>query len=196
MTTTLEAFDLSKLYRGKTVLDGFSLSLESGKIHGLLGPNNSGKTTCLHILTGLIRPDAGTVIVSGVAIESKESRSFFGFAPDDLPLPGSLTGREYLEFHDAMRRRTDKEHADILTRALGIDTDLDQQLAEYSHGMRRKIQIVAATMHHPQLLILDEPFRGLDPDAANVLRNLLLAFTQNGGAALIATHDMLRAQRD
>ncbi|MGG7464949.1 MULTISPECIES: ABC transporter ATP-binding protein [unclassified Plantibacter] len=196
MIATLDAFELSKSYRGKTALDAFSLSIEPGQIHGLLGPNGSGKTTCLHILTGLLAPDTGAVTIAGVAIESKKSRGLLGFAPDDLPLPGSLTGREYLEFHDAMRKRNDTKHAAVLAQALGIDADLEQHISEYSHGMRRKIQIVAATMHHPQVLILDEPFRGLDPDAAAVLRGLLVSFTHGGGSVLIATHDMLRAQRD
>jgi ABC-2 type transport system ATP-binding protein len=162
----------------------------------LLGPNGSGKTTSLHILTGLITADQGTVTVCEEPIESKESRSKMGFAPDDLPLPGTLTGREYLDFHDAMRSRHDRLRAAQLIRALGLSRDLDKQINQYSHGMKRKIQVVAALSHAPEVLILDEPFRGLDPDAAAVLRNLITSFARSGRAVLIATHDMLRAERD
>lgn len=196
MTVTLDAFDISKTYRGKRVLSDFSLSLKRGKIHGLLGPNGSGKTTSLHIITGLLDPTSGDVVVCGKPISAKASRNEVGFAPDDLPLPGALTGREYLEFHDAMRKRKDGEHARVLVRALGLDNDLNRQLTEYSHGMRRKIQIVAATMHMPRALILDEPYRGLDPESSAVLRDLIVSFASGGRSVLIATHDMLRAQRD
>lgn len=196
MTPTLTAAELRKSYGGTTVLDGFEIELQRGAIHGLLGPNGSGKTTCLHILTGLLDADDGWVEVDGAPITSKSSRAAIGFAPDDLPLPASMTGREYLRFHDAMRRRTDAEAAAVLASAFGLEHALDQQLVQYSHGMRRKIQLVAAVMHGPELLVLDEPFRGLDPDASESLRALLHAFAGSGRAVLIATHDMLRAERD
>jgi len=88
----LDAFGLSKSYRSKTALEDFSLSMERRKIHGILGPNGSGKTACLHILTGSPNPSAGTVTIAGKPIESKESRSLPGFVPDDFPLPSSLNG--------------------------------------------------------------------------------------------------------
>ena len=119
-----------------------------------------------------------------------------GFAPDDLPLPGSLTGREYLEFHDAMRRRRDREQAALLIHAFGLEEALENPVGQYSHGMRRKIQLIAALSHTPELLLLDEPYRGLDPDAAAVLRSLLRSFAASGRAVVVATHDMLRAERD
>ncbi|ALS57642.1 hypothetical protein APU90_07570 [Rathayibacter toxicus] len=192
----LDAVGVTKRYGKVAAVDSFSLSVERGKIHGLLGPNGSGKTTCLHILTGLLRPDSGTVSVCGESIESKESRRYLGFAPDDLPLPGSLTGREYLDFHDAMRSRHDRVRAAQLVRALGLGADLDKQIAQYSHGMKRKIQVIAALSHQPEIVIFDEPFRGLDPDAATVLRSLIKGFADSGRAVLIATHDLLRAERD
>lgn len=192
----LSAAMLSKRYGSRTVLDDVSIEVRRGWIHGLLGPNGSGKTTALHVITGLVRPDRGRVRVLGIDGQDKASRGEVGFAPDDLPLPGALTGREFLLFHDALRGRDDSARAAALTELLGISGDLDTSVGEYSHGMQRKLQLVAAVMHEPAVLVLDEPFRGLDPDAALGVRRLLLAYAGGGRAVLVATHDMLRAERD
>lgn len=196
MAVVLEVKSLCKTYKGVVALADFELEIHSGSIHGILGPNGSGKTTALHILTGLLKSDRGHVFIGDEPIESKGSRALLGFAPDDLPLPGSLTGQEYLDFHDAMRSRDDRSRARSMAEVLGLSEALSKQIAHYSHGMKRKVQVIAALMHRPGLLVLDEPFRGLDPDAASVLRDLIRAFAMGGGAVLIATHDMLRAERD
>ncbi len=192
----LDVRGIGKSYRKTPVLVDFSLAIAPGEIHGLLGPNGSGKTTCLHVITGLIGADSGSVLIAGISVADKRSRHGFGFAPDDLPLPEALTGRELLAFHDALRGRDDRRRAAEFAGLLGLDDALDRPVAEYSHGMQRKIQLIAATMHDPDLLILDEPFRGLDPEAAATLRTLISAFAASGRAVLIATHDMLRAERD
>lgn len=192
----LDVQGIGKSYRKTPVLVDFSLAIAPGEIHGLLGPNGSGKTTCLHVITGLIGADSGSVLIAGISVADKRSRHGFGFAPDDLPLPEALTGRELLAFHDALRGRDDRRRAAEFAGLLGLDDALDRPVAEYSHGMQRKIQLIAATMHDPDLLILDEPFRGLDPEAAATLRTLISAFAASGRAVLIATHDMLRAERD
>ena len=187
---------VTKTYAKHAALRGASVAVPAGQVHGLLGPNGSGKSTMLHVLTGLIPPDAGSVFIQDLRIEDKASRASLGFAPDDLPLPAVLTGLEYLDLHDALRSRRDHERARVLAHVLGIDGALGRQIAEYSHGMKRKIQLVAALMHQPKLLVLDEPFRGLDPDTASVLRELLVCFVGSERAVLVATHDMLRAERD
>jgi ABC-2 type transport system ATP-binding protein len=187
---------VAKRYGKQLALSEFSLRLEAGKIYGLLGPNGSGKTIGLHIVTGLLSPTEGSVHIGGVPIAEKGSRALYGFAPDDLPLPVALTGREYLDFHHAMRRREDGPRARELADLFGLIDDLDKQVGEYSHGMRRKLQIIAALSHEPQIAILDEPFRGLDPDAAAALRDVLRSFSRSGRTVLIATHDLLRAERE
>lgn len=192
----LNADSLTKRFGRRTVLDTVSFTVPEGEIHGLLGPNGSGKTTCLHLVTGLLAADAGAAVIAGVPVHDKVSRALLGMAPDDLPLPGSLTGGEYLRFHDRMRGRDDARSARELAEAFGLTGELDRQIHEYSHGMKRKLQVVAATMHRPPLLVLDEPFRGLDPEAAVTLRRLIGSYADTGGAVLLATHDMLRAQRD
>ncbi|WP_018133626.1 ABC transporter ATP-binding protein [Acaricomes phytoseiuli] len=192
----LDALNVSKSYSDLRVLDSFNLALRSGQIHGLLGPNGSGKSTCLHILTGLIPADSGEVLLQEVPITSKESRQYLGFAPDDLPLPEMLTGREYIEFHRSLRKRGSGEVADGLVEVFGMSEALNKQICKYSHGMKRKIQLIVALAHEPMLLVLDEPFRGLDPDAAVVLRTLIREFADSGRAVLMATHDMFGAERD
>lgn len=192
----LEAEGVTKRYGRATAASEVSLTVKAGQVHGLLGPNGSGKSTILHVLTGLLRADEGSVFVGELPIDEKASRASMGFAPDDLPLPGALTGREYIDLHDSMRSRHDLDAALVLAAGLGLGDDLDKQIGQYSHGMKRKIQVIAALMHRPAVLVLDEPFRGLDPDAAAVLRHLIVSFTGGGGGVLVATHDMLRAERD
>jgi ABC-2 type transport system ATP-binding protein len=194
--TTLQVAALHKQYGRRVTVDAVSFDVHCGTIHGLLGPNGSGKTTTLHIVTGLIEADDGQVTIAGISIADKESRRAFGFAPDDLPLPTVLSGREFLVLNDSLRGRDDRGRAALLADALDLEAELDKLIAEYSHGMQRKLQLIAAIMHNPRLVILDEPFRGLDPEASATVRALLNSFVEGGGAVLVATHDMLRAERD
>lgn len=192
----LRVDEVTKRYGSTTVLGAFSLEVHAGEVHGLLGPNGSGKSTALHVISGLIPADDGEVTIEGVSIDLKRSRRHLGFAPDDLPLPTTLSGAEYLDFHAAMRRSDDHVRRASLASALGMQSSLHRSVGEYSHGMKRKIQLIAATVHGPELVILDEPFRGLDPDAGVVLRHLVRHIASSGRAVLVATHDMLRAERD
>jgi ABC-2 type transport system ATP-binding protein len=192
----LEVSGLTKTYGRKRALTDVSFSLEPGKVYGLLGPNGSGKSTCLHVLTGLIGCDAGVVTIDGISLDQVSSRLHFGFAPDDLPMIGALTGREYVQLHDRLRGRHDFDRAVDLLVAFDLDRALDEQIENYSHGMKRKIQVVVAAMHYPTLLILDEPYRGLDPDAVIMLRTVIETMVGHGRSVLIATHDMDRAERE
>jgi ABC-2 type transport system ATP-binding protein len=190
----LEVIGVDKSYSGRPALVDFSMTIVPGSIHGLLGSNGSGKSTALHVITGIIDPDRGSVLHHGVTVSQAVARMRFGFAPDDLPLPQSLTGREYLRLHDSLRRRDDSSRAMSLARVLQVRNALSKPISSYSHGMKRKLQLVCALAHSPSLLILDEPFRGLDPDTAQVLQECLSLFTAAGGAVLMATHDLLRAE--
>lgn len=193
---TCRAEGIGKDYGSVQAVRDVSFDLFPGEVFGLLGPNGSGKSTTLHILTGLLEASTGSVEINGIPIQDKRSRNLIGFAPDDLPLPMSLTGREYLDLHHRLRKRDDRGVAAQLSDVLGLTGALRRSISEYSHGMKRKLQLIAAVMHSPSLLILDEPFRGLDPEAASVLRELIGMFAESGGAVLIATHDMLRAELD
>ena len=196
MTSALDVKHLTKSYGGRLVLRNVSFSLQRGRVYGILGPNGAGKSTCLHAIAGLIEADTGSVLIAGEANALASSRSRLGFAPDDLPLPGALTGHEFLRLHDRIRGSDDAARSTELAAAFDLDQALDRQIDEYSHGMRRKLQIIAAVMHRPLLTILDEPLRGLDPDSVAVLRHLIATLTSSGRTVLIATHDMDRAEDD
>lgn len=190
----LEVTEITKAFGRRLALSNFSLSLSPGSVHGLLGSNGSGKSTALHVITGIIDADKGVVLHEGEPVSRAAARRRFGLAPDDLPLPQSLTGREYLRLHDSLRRRDDSARAQEFAHVLDLRWALNQPISSYSHGMKRKVQLICALMHSPSLLILDEPFRGLDPDTSEVLQTCITLFTARGGAVLMATHDLLRAE--
>lgn len=190
----LEARGITKRYGRNTVVDSVSFVVRAGSVTGLLGPNGAGKSTCLHMLTGVVTPDDGTVTVGGITATEPRAKLLLGFAPDDLPLPEALTGREYLAFHDRMRGRSDLDRGLQIMDSLDVLDAVEQQILEYSHGMKRKVQLAAALMHSPELLILDEPFRGLDPDATAVVGHLVESMARSGRSVLMATHDLARAE--
>ncbi|MFC6357137.1 ABC transporter ATP-binding protein [Luethyella okanaganae] len=196
MVTMLDIQSVTKKYGKHKVLGPVSVSLEQGRYYALLGPNGAGKTTLLHIFMGLTSCSSGVVTVLGTSIDDPEARRHIGFSPDDVPFPESLTGWEFLELHNRLRKRDDSERCLKLSGLFQIKHALDQQIFEYSHGMRRKLQFVAAVSHEPALLALDEPFRGLDPRSSFLLRTFLQKYVDAGNTVLVATHDMLRAERD
>lgn len=165
-------------------------------ITGILGPNGSGKSTTLHIITGLIKASSGTASIDGHTAESGSYRSAFGFCPDDLPQPDLLTAREYLEMVQGIRRLdVPLEALIMLLMGLHLETSLDKLIVSFSHGMKRKLQLVAALLHRPRLLILDEPFRGLDPESAAIMKQLVTSYARQGNAVLLSTHDLLVAEQ-
>lgn len=193
-TVLLEVSGLTKTYRGGGGISQVSLTVRAGEICGLLGPNGAGKSTTLHCISGLVEPTTGRVLVGDDPIESEYAKDQFGFIPDDLPLPESLRFGEILAMHRRLRKEFDDELAGHLTEALGLAEHRRKYVGEYSHGMKKKLQLVVALAHRPRLLIMDEPMRGLDPEAGILLRDILDAFVAQGGGALISTHDLLAAE--
>lgn len=191
----LSVDQVSKRYGRTLALDRFSLAVGAREIVAIIGPNGAGKTTALKIITGLQPATEGDVRIRGRTHADPSARAELGFAPDDLPPPGHLTGREFLRFHDAMRGRHDLPRALTLAEVFELAADLDRPVSDYSHGMTRKLQLIGAVMHAPALLVLDEPFRGLDAEAAASLRALLAAIRTRGTAVLVATHDLPLAER-
>jgi ABC-2 type transport system ATP-binding protein len=190
----LEVTGLTKSYDRSTGIFDLSFDVHEREIVGLLGPNGSGKSTTLHCLTGILQETAGTILVAGFSHRQAQAKNAFGFLPDDLPLPGSLKMREFQVFHRRLRPGFDGDLADFLIDLLGLKAHADKYIGDYSHGMKRKLQLAIALAHRPKLLILDEPMRGLDPVAAIIVRTLLDIFTSQGGAVLVATHDLRAAQ--
>jgi ABC-2 type transport system ATP-binding protein len=190
----LEVSGLTKTYRGEGGISQVSLTVRAGEICGLLGPNGAGKSTTLHCITGIVEPTAGSVFIGTHPHESEYAKDQFGFVPDDLPLPESLRFDEILAMYRRLRRQFDDELAYNLTKMVGLAEHRRKYVGQYSHGMKKKLQLIVALAHHPRLMIMDEPMRGLDPEAGILLRGILDVFIAQGGGALISTHDLLGAE--
>lgn len=194
-TLALSARGCCKRYGAAWALSGVDLDVREGELTALLGPNGSGKSTLLHGVVGLHDFDRGTVAVGGHPHRSVAAKQLVGFVPDELPIPQSLTGREYLEHLRRLRRQPSSELATALIDALSLGPHVDKFIADMSHGTKKKLQIVGAASTVPALLIMDEPFRGLDPHAVRTIRLVVDELRSAGTAALVATHDILAAEQ-
>jgi len=184
---------LTKAYGAKVAVDSLDLRVEPGEIVGFLGPNGAGKSTTVKIITGLIKPDSGRASVCGFDVVEKplEVKKRLGFVPETPALYESLTANEYLELISCLHH-LDRHTASARTRELlelfGLSSNADQRLNEFSKGMRQKIVIAAALMHRPEVLILDEPFDGLDANSALVMKGLLKRLAEQGKTILFSSH--------
>lgn len=176
--------------RGPDIVRDVSLHAPPGAITALVGPNGSGKSTLLHTVLGLIRLRRGEILLDDAPLE-KHISSRVGFCADDLPLPELLTGLEYVQTM-ARLRSVQVSEAGLLEyfAALRMADAASDLIGSYSHGMKRKVQLIANVFHRPSLLILDEPFRGLDPETAALLRRVLTETASRGRAILVSTHDL------
>ncbi len=182
--------ELGHKYGAHQALSNINFVARYGRLSCLLGPNGAGKSTLVHCMVGMLNPTEGVVKVSGGS-----ARDRIGFVYDDLPLPLSLTGAEVLALLKATHARWDGGLIDQLTEVLGMGSAMGRLLGTYSHGMKRKLQLIAALGHRPAIWVLDEPFRGIDPVATAILRSLIKQFLNDGGAVIPATHDLLAAER-
>jgi ABC-2 type transport system ATP-binding protein len=189
----LEARRLVKRYYGVTVVHGVSFIVRPGEVLGYLGPNGSGKTTTVKMLTGLLEPTEGTVIFDGQdTSENKLAlRARLGYVPEEPNLYPFLSGREYLELVGRLRELPSSvldKKIPALLELFGIAGAADQSMSSYSKGMKQKILISAALLHDPDVLILDEPDSGLDVTTMLVMRHLVHALAQQGKAVLYSSH--------
>jgi ABC-2 type transport system ATP-binding protein len=187
---------VTKTYRSRAVLDRVTLQAEPGAVTGLLGPNGAGKTTLVHLIAGLARATSGRITIDGEPVRSAVVRRAIGFCPDDLPMPDLLTAREYLALVQGARRIAPSAVGiRMMADGLRIGRHLDALVGTFSHGMKRKLQLVAALLHAPRVLLLDEPFRGLDPESSTIMRALVSRYAEAGNLVLVSTHDLALAQR-
>ena len=189
----LEALNLTKSFIGIPAVDGVSFTIRAGEILGYLGPNGAGKSTTVKMLTGLLEPTGGRVLFHGQDIrnDKKAFQRRLGYVPEEPHLYPHLSGREYLQLAGRLRgipRRILEPRMDELLRLVGLWDDRHASLASYSKGMRQKILLMAALIHDPELLILDEPFSGLDVNAAMILRSLLHALAGSKKMVLYSSH--------
>jgi len=189
----LEARHLVKRYYGVAVVADVSFTVRPGDVIGYLGPNGSGKTTTVKMLTGLLEPTEGTVVFNGrtVADDPNSFRARLGYVPEEPHLYPFLSGREYLELVGRLRElpsRVLDRKIPALLELFGIATAADQSISSYSKGMKQKVLISAALLHDPDVLILDEPDSGLDVTTMLVLRHLVQALARQGKAVLYSSH--------
>lgn len=191
---------LTKWFGETLALDGLTLDIPAGSCFGLVGPNGSGKSTTLRSVVGLVRYDSGRIEVCGqdLVADLSRARSMMGVVLDPLQLFERLTAREFLATMGdlrAMDRELVDERSEQLFTTLQLDGDADRQIAGYSHGMRKKTSLAAALLHRPRLLLLDEPFEGVDPVSARTMRSMLDRFRSGGGTVVLSSHVMDLVER-
>ena len=185
--------NLSRSYGSKAALIGLNLTVEPGEILGFLGPNGAGKSTTVKILTGMIRPDAGRALVAGfdVVEQPMEVKKRVGYVPETAALYDGLTGGEYLELIACLYHIDSKTAAarrSELLELFGLLGNEHDRMSEYSKGMRQKVAIIAAMMHRPEVLIMDEPLDGLDANTAMIVKELLKQMAAQGKTVLFCSH--------
>jgi ABC-2 type transport system ATP-binding protein len=193
--SVIEVKNLVKNYGDKPAVTGLSFDVKSGEIYGLLGPNGAGKTTTLKIVTGLLNPTEGDVSVFGLSPleEAVKVKSMIGYVPENVQLYESLSIREFLQFVASIRRvepNTANNRARELVKAFELGKYFDTPIMALSAGTKQKVAVIAALLHNPQLLILDEPMTGLDVRSSRIFKDHLTFHVQRGGAILFSTHIM------
>jgi ABC-2 type transport system ATP-binding protein len=190
---------LVKRYGTFTAVDGVSLDVAPGEIHGFLGPNGAGKTTTIRMIAGLLKPTAGRIVINGhdLAAAPEQAKASLGFIPDRPFIYEKLTAGEFLRFHgglygmdeaDAARRAGEMLEVFELTRWK------DELVESFSHGMKQRLVMSAAFLHRPQAVLVDEPMVGLDPRGARLIKDVFRAMSRRGVAILMSTHTLEVAQ--
>ena len=189
----LEVIGLTKRYNRITAVDGVSFRVAPGEVYGYLGPNGSGKTTTVKMLTGLLEPSAGHILLDGRDIRSDliGYRRQLGYVPEEPNLYPYLSGREYLELVGRLRSIPERllvEKADSLLTLFSLSSQRHAAISSYSKGMKQKILICAALLHNPSVLIFDEPLSGLDVSSVLVFRNLVKRLAGEGKIIVYSSH--------
>ena len=189
----LEARQLVKRFYGHAVVDHVSFAVNRGEVVGYLGPNGSGKTTTTRMLTGLLEPTTGAVLFDGreTRLDPLEFRRRLGYVPEEPHLYPFLSGRDYLQLVGRLRELPPapmERKIGALLQLFGLSDAAEQAMASYSKGMKQKVLVIAALLHDPDLLILDEPDSGLDVTAALVMRHLVANLAGRGKAILYTSH--------
>ena len=191
---------LTKAYGEKKAVDDLNLHIAPGEIYGFIGHNGAGKTTTLKSVAGILQFDAGEIYIDGMPIKENplECKRRFAYIPDNTDLYDYMTGIKYLNFIADIfgvgandRQARIRKYAD----ALELTADLAQPVAAYSHGMKQKLAIISAWLHQPKLILMDEPFVGLDPKASHLLKEMMREVCDEGGAIFFSTHVLEVAEK-
>ena len=196
----LEIEHLTKTYGEKKAVDDLSLHIAPGEIYGFIGHNGAGKTTTLKSIVGILRFDEGEITIDGTSVKNDPlvCKKKLAYIPDNPDLYEFMTGIKYLNFiSDIFGVSADDRQARIRKYAdlFELTNDLAQPIASYSHGMKQKLAIISAWVHEPRLIIMDEPFVGLDPKASHLLKGMMRELCDRGGAIFFSTHVLEVAEK-
>jgi ABC-2 type transport system ATP-binding protein len=197
MSSAIALANVTKHFNGTCAVDDLSLAVPAGSIYGFIGPNGSGKTTTLRMIMHILLPDRGEIEVLG-SRDTAAARDRVGYLPEERGLYKKMTIRRLLRYYGRLKGAATKDidaAMDHWMRRMELPGLLDRQIETLSKGMSQKIQFVAAIVANPSLLILDEPFSGLDPVNAQVLKDAVLELRQRGTTVVFSTHDMATAER-
>ena len=195
----IELIDLTKNFGNAVAVDDLSLHVERGEIFGFLGPNGSGKTTTIKMMTGLYRPTAGRIRIGefDLSEEPLEAKALVGYVPDEPFIYEQLTGWEFLNFVGAiygMDRAEREKKIEELLEMFPIVEVVDGYFGDFSRGTKQKITVLAALLHDPKVLVIDEPIVGLDPLSVRILKDIIEDFAAGGGTVFMSTHSLDVAQ--
>ncbi len=197
----LEIKNYTKTYsNGKLAVDDLSLEVKSGDLFAFIGHNGAGKSTTIKSIVGILPFEKGDIYIYGISIKERpvECKKLIGYIPDNPDLYDSLTGIQYLNFIGDIFKVSKETRQEITlkyAKMFEIENELNNYINSYSHGMKQKLALISAFIHEPKLLILDEPFVGLDPKATYLIKNVMREFCQNGGAIFFSTHILEVAQK-
>ena len=196
----LEIRNLTKSFGEKKAVDNLSLEIKPGEIYGFIGHNGAGKTTTLKSIAGILQFDEGEIKIGGVSIREDPiaCKRMLAYIPDNPDIYEFMTGIKYLNFIADIfgvgaeeRQERIKKYADLFE----LTKDLAEPVSAYSHGMKQKLAVISAWLHEPKLIIMDEPFVGLDPKASHILKEMMREFCDKGNAIFFSTHVLEVAQK-
>ena len=190
----------TKTYGEKKAVDDLSLHIQAGEIYGFIGHNGAGKTTTLKSVAGIMQFDSGEILVDGISMKADPiaCKKKIAYIPDNPDLYDFMTGIQYLNFVGNVFGVPAQERSrriQELGEAFELTADLTQSIGSYSHGMKQKLAIISAWLHQPELILMDEPFVGLDPKAAHTLKEMMHEVCDRGGAIFFSTHVLEVAEK-
>ena len=191
---------LTVKYGDKTAVDDLSLHIQKGEIYGFIGHNGAGKTTTIKAATGILAFNEGEIYIDGVSMKNDPvaCKKLIAYIPDNPDLYEYMTGAQYLNFIAdifGVKTETRKELIEKYAEEFEIKNDLGSPISAYSHGMKQKLAVISALIHSPKLIIMDEPFVGLDPKASHTLKEIMRAHCVSGGAIFFSTHVLDTAEK-
>ncbi len=197
----LKIENLSKSYRSsKKAVDNISLTVNPGEIYGFIGHNGAGKTTTIKSIVGILEINSGDIFINGISVKKNpmKCKEIIAYIPDNPDLYESLTGIQYLNFIGDIFRVSKTQREDVIKKyadEFELTDSLGDLVSSYSHGMKQKLTVISALIHNPKLLVLDEPFVGLDPKAAHTLKKIMREVCDNGASIFFSTHVLEVAEK-